>query len=221
MTTLPEDRVTLYIDDEPRTGPLNMAIDEALLHLCQNTTLRFYRWAIPTLSIGYFQPLAQIAVPGQEWSIVRRWTGGGTVSHDADITFSIISPRTMTLGALSPEISYSSIHEKMIIALESPGLRLAECKDTISGATCFQSPALHDVLLESRKIAGGAQRRTRIGLLHQGSIQQIATSKAFPARFAAEFGQKVEIASLSDEVMEMAQRLVSERYGSPQWLTKF
>src|SRR2546423_1117404 len=36
---------------------------------------------------------------------------------------------------------------------------------------CFANPVRADVLLDGRKIAGAAQRRTTRGLLHQGSIQ--------------------------------------------------
>ena len=36
---------------------------------------------------------------------------------------------------------------------------------------CFAKPVRADVMIDGRKIAGAAQRRTRRGLLQQGSIQ--------------------------------------------------
>ncbi|MEO8205101.1 MAG: hypothetical protein ABI615_02900 [Chthoniobacterales bacterium] len=219
MAILKARTVTLYLDEEAHDGPMNMAIDEALLRHCTQPVVRFYQWKAPTLSVGYFQPLAEAGK--QDMPIVRRWTGGGMVYHGGDRTFSIAAPRDTELGILSPEISYRYIHEGMIRAFGKNGLRLAECEDRLSGAACFQSPALHDVLQDAKKIAGGAQRRSRAGVLHQGSIQQIETSGEFPARFAAEFGEKVIAVALPADVLETAHQLVKERYGSPQWLTKF
>ncbi|MEO6055121.1 MAG: hypothetical protein ABIP97_14020 [Chthoniobacterales bacterium] len=213
--------VTLYLDDKAQDGPMNMAIDEALLRHCTQPVVRFYHWTVPTLSVGYFQPLIEVENQAGDMPIVRRWTGGGMVHHGKDHTFSIAAPLGTELGRLSPEISYRFIHEGMIRAFGKSGLRLAACEDRLSGAACFQSPALHDVLQNTKKIAGGAQRRSRAGVLHQGSIQQIETDEEFPARFAAEFGEKVTVTALPEDVLETACLLVRERYGSPQWLTKF
>lgn len=50
------------IFDQPRSGAENMAIDDAMLQWCDNQhaiALRIYRWAKPTLSLGYFQPWEQ------------------------------------------------------------------------------------------------------------------------------------------------------------------
>jgi hypothetical protein len=50
-----------FILDEPRDGPTNMAIDEVLASGCARgwspPTLRLYRWTIPTVSLGYNQPI--------------------------------------------------------------------------------------------------------------------------------------------------------------------
>jgi lipoate-protein ligase A len=50
------------IFDQPRSGAENMAIDDAMLQWCDDQhaiALRIYRWAKPTLSLGYFQPWEQ------------------------------------------------------------------------------------------------------------------------------------------------------------------
>lgn len=39
---------------------------------------------------------------------------------------------------------------------------------------CFANPVRADVMIDGRKVAGAAQRRTRSGLLQQGSIQSVA-----------------------------------------------
>ena len=42
--------------------------------------------------------------------------------------------------------------------------------DESSKHFCYAKPTKYDVMLGGRKIAGAAQRRTKAGLLHQGSI---------------------------------------------------
>src|SRR5438445_617792 len=80
------------IHDLPGDGPWNMAVDEALLEDAARSgrpTLRFYGWAEPTLSLGYFQPYAQRAShpPSSRCAVVRRPTGGGAILHDAELTY--------------------------------------------------------------------------------------------------------------------------------------
>ena len=49
---------------------------------------------------------------------------------------------------------------------------------------CFANPVRADVMIDGRKIAGAAQRRTRRGLLQQGSIQGFAMNIDLAERFA-------------------------------------
>ena len=53
-----------------------------------------------------------------------------------------------------------------------------------AGYTCFANPVRADVMIDGRKIAGAAQRRTRRGLLQQGSIQGIEFGKSLTEQFA-------------------------------------
>ena len=46
-------------------------------------------------------------------------------------------------------------------------------------------------MVDGRKIAGAAQRRTRLGLIHQGSVQNLRLPGDFGFRFAARLGEKV------------------------------
>ena len=67
-------------------GPTNMALDEALLDSVGSdpakAVLRTYEWTPPTLSLGYFQSIAEVETDPR-WAgvpIVRRPTGGGVRS---------------------------------------------------------------------------------------------------------------------------------------------
>ncbi len=53
-----------------------------------------------------------------------------------------------------------------------------------SGYNCFANPVRADVMIDGRKIAGAAQRRTRRGLLQQGSIQGITMNIDLAEKFA-------------------------------------
>jgi len=213
--------VILHLDEEARDGPMNMAVDEALARYSEVPAVRFYRWKSPALSIGYFQPLKEAVAQAENRQIVRRWTGGGMVFHGEDRTFSIAGPRATEIGSMTPADAYAAIHERVIRALGMRDLRLAACEETLSGPACFQSPALHDVLLRSQKIVGGAQRRTRRGFLYQGSIQGVETPEKLPARLAEEFGDAVKVLPLPENILAEACQLAEERYGRREWLTKF
>ena len=133
----------------------------------------FYGWTEPAASFGYFQKYADIERITPLRPLVRRPTGGGLVPHDADWTYSLAFPPTDEWYSLSATGSYQRVHQWIqtaftrfnIIATLAPA-----CSKTLPGQ-CFQGYEKHDVLWRGRKIAGAAQRRTRDGLLIQGSVQ--------------------------------------------------
>ena len=61
------------------------------------------------------------------------------------------------------------------------GMRAAA---SASGYNCFANPVRADVMMSGRKIAGAAQRRTRRGLLQQGSIQGFTMRTDLAQKFA-------------------------------------
>lgn len=179
-------RLSLWIDPVRRDGPAQMACDEVLLTRVQGPVLRVFRWTGPWVSIGYFVPWreAEAARPG--WPACRRWTGGGLVVHDGDFTFSLIAPRTESWSVLRPEESYRVLHLAVAAALKDAGCEAVLFdQETKGGTSCFSGPVRYDVMDRTRKIAGGAQRRTKRGLLHQGSIRQQGLEAGFGRRLAA------------------------------------
>src|SRR5580698_7976 len=85
-------------DPEPRTAPLNMAMDEIILKKTSAPVLRIYRWLRPAVSFGCFEKFFTVEKmhPGRE--LVRRWTGGGVVLHGDDLTYSLMVPRECALA---------------------------------------------------------------------------------------------------------------------------
>jgi lipoate-protein ligase A len=172
-------RCRLLIDAAPQSGAENMAVDEALLESAVAgglPTVRWYRWARPTVSLGYFQP----PVTAAPWSeregvdIVRRLTGGGAIVHHHEWTYSV------TLPALSPCLRhpyelYDRVHAVFCTALERRfGLRLLLRGETRriqeEPALCYLREDEHDVCYQGVKVIGSAQRRRRGALLQHGSI---------------------------------------------------
>lgn len=154
----------------------NMALDEALLEAMsglQQPVLRFYGWTEPAATFGYFQRYAEVACTTRLRPLIRRPTGGGLVPHDADWTYSFAVPPGHEWHALKAEESYRRIHEWIRRAFAELTIKteLAPCSKKSLPGQCFAGYEKSDLLWNGRKIAGAAQRRNKLGLLIQGSVQ--------------------------------------------------
>lgn len=85
---------------------------------------------------------------------------------------------------------------------------------------CFANPVRADVLLNGRKIAGAAQRRTRDGLLQQGSVQNVALGNGLTQRFAQALSANCSEREINEEILERAGELTERKYGTSAWLRK-
>ena len=149
-----------------------------------------------TLSVGTCaNALIRRAVAANpDLEVVRRWTGGGTVLHGQDAPYSLIVPRNEPFAARRPADSYSFIHSRLAFALSEafPELKCAAQDAPKSSAACFENPVKGDLILGSHKIAGAAQRRTRQGLLHQGSVHLSRPEFPQALKFARSLSATVE-----------------------------
>jgi len=196
-----------------------MAIDEALLQRLTVPSLRFYCWERPSLSFGYFGLFAEVADQVDKRDIVRRWTGGGIVVHGSDLTYSVILPRTDSAPQLQSRDIYAQIHDAIRRAL-SPFMnaQLAATVAPANSASCFANPVVADVLVGGKKIAGAAHRRSRAGLLHQGSVQGEVLPAEFPDAFAAALSRNYETRRLPMEILAHAGILARDKYATDAWL---
>ena len=212
----------VYDDTEPRPAPLNMAIDEALLESAASPSIRFYRWQGPALSFGYFGSYADVADQRFHREIVRRWTGGGVVLHGEDLTYSVIIPAAHAFFGRSSLAIYSDVHDAIRVALQAGGVEaiLATSAAPKVSEHCFANAVRADVISDGRKIAGAAQRRSRLGVLHQGSIQHPALPQRFPQDFARTLCDRFERKSLSPELIDRARLLAAAKYGTSEWLMR-
>jgi lipoate-protein ligase A len=168
----------LLINSGKCDAAFNMALDEALLEAVSrlgHPVLRFYSWTAPAASFGYFQKYTGVELATLLRPLVRRPTGGGIVSHDADWTYSFAVPPGHEWYLLTAIDSYRRIHEWIRDAFATLKIQtsLAPDKKSTDGheRECFTGHEKFDLLWQGRKIAGAAQRRNKLGLLIQGSVQ--------------------------------------------------
>jgi lipoyl(octanoyl) transferase len=212
----------VYHDDIPRSPAMNMAVDEALLGTATFPTLRFYSWRSPALSFGYFGSYADVADQKGEREIVRRWTGGGVVPHGADLTYSVIIPASHPFFARSSLAIYSDLHDAIRETLEENGIAasLANAVSPKISEECFANAVRADVISHGQKIAGAAHRRSRAGLLHQGSIQKAKLPNRFRNDLARTICDRFECRALSQEVIDRATTIAETKYGTMEWLMR-
>ena len=162
------------IDTSYDNAAMNMAIDEALLK-SKEPVLRFYQWKPSALSLGYFQNIDDIDLKEckkRKVDVVRRITGGKTVLHDKELTYSmIIDEKSMPKSIIE---SYKIISKGILYALKSLGIN-ASMKKTVKknknkSAVCFTEPSYYEIVVKGKKIVGSAQTRKQGKLLQHGSI---------------------------------------------------
>ena len=224
MQTLTE--LNLWHDPSPRSGAANMAVDQVLLeNISDIPLLRFYSWDRPSVSFGYFESLATARTIFNEKTLdyIRRWTGGGIVDHRADLTYTLAIPHTHPWAALRGAESYRIIHEAVAEALnetETKCMLISENSGNDSVA-CFANPVAYDIVTPAGdKLAGAGQKRTRHGLLHQGSIIGITDTSKWQASFTRLLTESVIPWTPEVSFFTAVNELVASRYGTQEWIEK-
>lgn len=207
----------------------NMALDEALLTSAdqlEHPVLRFYGWTEPAATFGYFQKYSEV----ESWTalrpLIRRPTGGGLVPHDHDWTYSLTFPPGHYWYELRAEESYRRVHEWISAAFAQLRLQtqLAPCCAKDIPGQCFIGAEKFDLLFEGQKIAGAAQRRNKLGLLIQGSVQshrqEISREnweKAMLEVAREEFSVEWKELDPGLGLLECANYLQVERFSNPEF----
>ncbi|MFT4343341.1 MAG: biotin/lipoate A/B protein ligase family protein [Candidatus Woesearchaeota archaeon] len=161
------------IQTKENTAAYNMALDEAIATLRAEgkvpNTLRFFTWKPSAITIGYFQSrdrevdLEKAKSHGID--VVRRYTGGGAVLHEDEITYSIVADEKDFPSDILA--SYKLICEGLISALRQVGIT-AEFRP------------INDIIVNGKKISGNAQTRKNGVLLQHGTLLlQVDVKKMF------------------------------------------
>jgi lipoate-protein ligase A len=197
-----------FIESGPCPAAYNMALDEAIaVAVRKNTvppTLRIYGWNAPSVSIGYFQRIADIDTEycfENHMPIVRRMTGGRAIFHGDDITYGF-SVKTLS-GLFSGGLldSYKKISIALSLALTRIGLSPeSKCvrgnrrssSSSPRNPFCFQAISFGEIAINGRKIVGSAQKRWTDGLLQQGSVPFLVDSEKVTRIFKLNSLQEIE-----------------------------
>lgn len=228
----------------------NMAADFLLLRRCpeplrNRARFRAYGWHRPSFSFGYSQKIAwvraQLPAGAEDAELVRRASGGGVVDHREDWTYALVIPRGHALEAARAVESYRAVHAALAGALAACGQAavLKERCEPAEGedegtcgagkgpAVCFTRPELYDVVHPGTgaKIAGAAQKRTKEGLLFQGSVWRPAAEAvrdwdAFQEAFVAGLAKVLDAEPEETpwpEFNEGEHEALTEQYASGEW----
>jgi len=190
----------------------NMAADWLLLEAFPeplSARLRFYGWSRPAFTFGYGQKwIAARAASEPPADLIRRPTGGGLVDHRGDWTYALALPAAHPLAQIRAGASYQTVHDALAESLNAAGVG-CQLQITVGPlatgnlSVCFQQAERFDVVRadDGKKIAGAAQKRTRRGLLWQGSVARRAAAEvddweklgeSFARRLAAVLNSKFE-----------------------------
>lgn len=171
------------IDTGPASAEKNMEIDAKLLGeldaFSTSPILHLYDWKAPSATYGHFiQPFDHLS-DKISLELAKRPTGGGVIFHTHDWAFSMLVPASHEAFSMNTLDNYAFVNHLLIEVIgqflgQKAGLSLlpGECEkdNKCVGNFCMAKPTKYDVMLEGKKVCGGAQRRTKNGFLHQGTI---------------------------------------------------
>ncbi len=221
----------------------NMAVDFLLLQRYPTPAaprFRHYDWRGPAYTFGFGQKIAFVRenlATELPCDLCRRPTGGGIVDHRDDWTYALVLPRGHALYDARATASYRAVHEclaETLGALGQPAVVKTACEPPADGevcaagpGVCFQRAELYDVVntASGAKIAGAAQKRTKHGLLFQGSIEKRSVGdvawdefgQGFVERLARTLGVAAEETPWPDFPEHEVEGII-EQYSASEWL---
>jgi len=173
-----------HIDTGRRSAAANMELDAALLADLKDerdAILHLYDWETDAATYGHFIDPGNFlnfeGIKKRGLDLAKRPTGGGIVFHNCDLAFSVLVPSTSPAFSSNPLDNYAFINNRVIWAIEQVIKIPAELLpdeplplDEQCRSFCMAKPTKYDVMIQGKKVGGAAQRKTRNGFLHQGSI---------------------------------------------------
>ncbi len=145
--------------------------------------LHLYEWEGDSATYGYFTDPSKLLnldnAKKLSLNLARRPTGGGIVFHIWDMAFTVLVPAHCPEFSMNTLENYAFVNQAVLgcvkefldnkrpltMTLEDFSSRDGNCMHF-----CMAKPTKYDVMWEGRKVAGAAQRKTRKGFLHQGTI---------------------------------------------------
>jgi lipoate-protein ligase A len=174
-----------------------MAVDEILLNSFSGNDipiLRLYTWE-RSLSFGRFSDVKNIVdfnfIKDKKLNYVRRMSGGGVLVHGGDISYSLILPKNL-LQDIGVKESYRYLCGFILNLYKKLGLDANFASElyleTQKSSICMMSNEAYDIVIDSKKIGGNAQRYTKNALFQHGSIPISVNKDIFEDVFLDESG---------------------------------
>jgi len=175
------------IDTGRNSADANMRFDADLLERAgefAGPVLHLYEWETPSATFGHFIDPSQFLnldrAGKKGLHLARRPTGGGILFHIWDMAFSVLVPAHVPEFSLNTLENYAFVNQAVLHAVRdflnipltplSLTIEDGPSLDASCSRFCMAKPTKYDVLLQGKKVAGAAQRKTKKGFLHQGSI---------------------------------------------------
>lgn len=175
-------------------GSQIMSYDQELLKSLDKEgapIIHFYEWDCDTATYGYFEkPFDHLngdSVSKLNLHLARRPTGGGVIFHLCDFAFSLLIPARHRQFSVNTLENYAFVNTIAAKAVEKflgrnhvlELLQQAVSENCLCTHFCMAQPTIYDIMLHGKKVGGGAQRRTRNGFLHQGTISLAMPAESF------------------------------------------
>ena len=202
----------IIIDEQPRSGAANMALDQALAEAAaagdSPPTLRFYRWQPPAVSLGRHQPIAEVnaaAVAERGYEIVRRPTGGRAILHIDEFTYAVTAAADEPRVGGSLMDAYLRLSNALLVGLQELGLAADKAGGDVRAgrdvsAACFEVPSAYEITAHGRKLIGSAQSRRAGYVLQHGSLPLVG-----------DLGRLVDVLALEPAVAARLRRELTGR----------
>jgi lipoate-protein ligase A len=183
------------LDTGKQSAEENMRLDVELLEkadLFPRPILHLYEWSGDCATHGHFTDPYQF-LNGEnakrlELNLAKRPTGGGIVFHIWDMAFSVLVPSHCPEFSTHTLQNYAFINNAVLSAIKEflgPSLSLSLTSDDFFPLDsdclhfCMAKPTLYDLMWEGKKVAGAAQRKTKKGFLHQGTIALVMPPRKY------------------------------------------
>lgn len=182
-----------------------MAMDEWMLLQTDKLSaigFRVYRM-VETCTIGRNQSFDLIKERTEGFkTLVRRPTGGGTVFHGDDLIYSLTIPNTHDLYQLKLGDLYHEIHSVVNRVFQhfSVGAELHdECVKRLPDF-CFDAPNRFDLLSleDGKKLGGSAIKKSKKGILIQGSLAVDLKAEVFAEQFLRQLEETLFVESIKE-----------------------
>lgn len=196
------------------------------------STLRFYGWSTPTISLGYHQRhypdhWSTLTWNGEPVPLVRRPTGGRAVLHQGGLTYAVV---TSTVGT-NREVAYGTLCQWLIEGFSTLNIPLhfgtrRILRSNKNNPNCFGLATGADLCLpDGTKVIGSAQLWRDSTVLQHGTILLNPDPALFEAVFNSplprttftpwlEFGQT--LVHDTETLRQVLLRAAQQQWGS-EW----